>query len=193
MEKTIYLSGPITGTSYGEAVDWREDVRDKLLPGIKGLSPMRGKDYLASEKRIAVAYSAATPLSTADAIGMRDFYDCTHADAVLMYLPLSQKHDAHLSYGTLIEAGWASAVGIPIILVSDDPEVEHPILRKCIGLRVATLDEAVLVLNGMFGEYVAPLRPRPYFPVATRFNPLPDETLAGHIYAPGPNGAKEAA
>jgi len=157
VNKTIYLSGPITGTSYGEAVDWREDVKAKLLPGIVGLSPMRGKKFLDQEKAIRATYDNGhfvSIMSTSPAIGMRDMYDCTHADAVLVYLPAALNKIAHLSYGTLIEMGWASAAGVPVILVSDEPDIDHPIIQKCVSLRVPTLDEAVLILNGMFGAYV---------------------------------------
>lgn len=152
--KHVYLSGPITGVSYAGAVDWREYVKARLLPGIVGLSPMRGKAYLAKENRIKVSYDdGKTPLSSTNAIGLRDMYDATHADACLVYLPLDLKANGYLSYGTLIEMGWASAAHVPVILVTDDPDTEHPIIRKTTSLVLPTLDEALVVLNGMFYEY----------------------------------------
>ena len=42
---TVYLAGPITGLTYDGATDWRHAVAADLNSvGIKGLSPMRGKD-----------------------------------------------------------------------------------------------------------------------------------------------------
>ena len=153
--KTVYLSGPITGTSYGEATDWRMDVQDKLLKGIVGLSPMRGKAYLAKELRIKVAYDGVnTPLSSASAIALRDFYDCTHCDVVLAYLPKSlKKDDGHLSYGTICEMAWAKASGIPVILVTDDEDCTHPIIAANVTHWAKSLDDAVLLINGIFGAY----------------------------------------
>ncbi len=44
---TVYLAGPISGCSYEGCTDWREQViRDLAQAGIKGLSPMRAKEYL---------------------------------------------------------------------------------------------------------------------------------------------------
>ena len=46
MEYLVYLSGPVKGLSYKEAVAWREYVRNRLPKHIKTLSPLRGRDHL---------------------------------------------------------------------------------------------------------------------------------------------------
>ena len=47
MDSTVYLAGPISGCDYEGATDWREYATQELgRYGIKGLSPMRAKEYL---------------------------------------------------------------------------------------------------------------------------------------------------
>ncbi|MFA5172812.1 MAG: hypothetical protein WC435_00190 [Candidatus Paceibacterota bacterium] len=50
----VYCAGPITGLSYNETVDWRNNLKEMLPPNIEILSPMRGKDHLKNEERIFV-------------------------------------------------------------------------------------------------------------------------------------------
>ena len=45
MSKHIYLAGPIAGCTYAEATDWRDSVTAAFDPGIKGISPMRMKEW----------------------------------------------------------------------------------------------------------------------------------------------------
>ena len=51
-QNTVYLAGPITSCSYGEATDWRESLKQEIESETNGkvkcLSPMRGKHYLQS-------------------------------------------------------------------------------------------------------------------------------------------------
>ena len=50
--KLVYLAGPITGVDYGSCTDWRKYAKSKLAEdGIMGVSPMRGKENLANEKK----------------------------------------------------------------------------------------------------------------------------------------------
>lgn len=156
--KTVYLSGPITGLNYEGAVNWRQAVIEALLPGIKGLSPMRDKQYLSDESAIKMHYSSshhgAQSLSTREAIRLRDYYDATHADMVLAYLPKDLNSVGHLSYGTICEMSWARTAGVPVILVSDEPDVDHPIIAENVTIRLPDLDEAVKLINSTFAPYV---------------------------------------
>ncbi len=53
----VYLSGPITGCSYGGATDWRGYVKSQLKKyNIPSLSPLRAKDYLSKEQSISKSY-----------------------------------------------------------------------------------------------------------------------------------------
>ena len=54
MHKTVYLAGPIDGLSYAEGIEWRQHAQQTLaVNGIKGLSPQRGKEYIAKYIEIA--------------------------------------------------------------------------------------------------------------------------------------------
>ena len=58
VHKTVYLAGPISGLSYGEATDWRQEVQAQLQRcGIHALSPLRAKVYLRECTKIADSYS----------------------------------------------------------------------------------------------------------------------------------------
>lgn len=146
----VYLAGPITGLSYAGATDWRVDVAAKLLPGIVGVSPMRGKEYLASLEQIGGTPNEAYmvhAMSTPKSITARDRYDTTTSDAVLMNVLGATR----VSIGTMIEAGWADAHRVPLILVIEAGNVHsHAMLDQVAGYVVETLDEAVHVLKTLF-------------------------------------------
>ena len=51
--KTVYLAGPISGLDYNGCNDWRKKAIEQLAKeGIKGISPMRYKEYLSKEEVI---------------------------------------------------------------------------------------------------------------------------------------------
>jgi nucleoside 2-deoxyribosyltransferase len=136
--KKVYLAGPITGISYGEAVDWREHARKFLREfGIDGYSPMRAKDYLRGEKQIASFYQADTPLSTSRGIMTRDRWDVRTADLVLVNVLHAQK----VSIGTVMEIAWADMLRTPVVLVAEEQNVHaHPMISEATGFRVDTLE-----------------------------------------------------
>lgn len=134
----VYLAGPITGVSYGAAVDWREQARMFLAPfGVLGYSPMRAKDYLQDESVIKSFYQADTPLSTSRGIMTRDRWDVRTADLVLMNLLGAQR----VSIGTMMEAAWADLLRTPIVLVMEAGNLhEHPMLLEAAGYVVPDLE-----------------------------------------------------
>ena len=143
--KTVYLAGPITGLSYAGATDWRKYAVHALAQaGIKGLSPMRGKEYLshlASISGTGEEYAHLGVLSTQRAITTRDRWDCTRADVVLVNL-LGAKT---VSIGTIMEIAWANLARVPVVCaVEPDGGVHsHMMVWECIDFRVPTLDVAL--------------------------------------------------
>lgn len=139
--KTVYLAGPITGCSFEGCTDWRITAINKLAPyGIRGLSPMRAKDYLKAEKEIVGSYEDKV-MSCQRGIMTRDRYDSTHCDAVIVNFLGATK----VSIGTVIEIGWTDLIRTPIICAIE-PEGnphDHPMIREAIGFRVPTLEEAI--------------------------------------------------
>ena len=145
--KTVYLAGPISGCSYGGCTEWRDGIIQALaVYDIKGLSPMRGKDYLSYLTDISADgkdYEALSPLSTSRGVMTRDRFDTQRCDVVLLNLLGASR----VSIGSMIEVGWADSVRTPIVCVMEptgNPH-EHMMLSEAVGYRVPTLEEAVAV------------------------------------------------
>lgn len=144
MKKKVYLAGPISGSSYDEATDWRLKAdRDLEKWGIAGFSPMRGKVYLSKEETIADSYSDHT-MSSITGINVRDRNDVRTADALLVYL-LGAKR---VSIGTVIEISIAQERNIPVVLVIEKEGNIHDhgmLTYNCI--RVTTLYEGIACIR----------------------------------------------
>lgn len=148
MRPSVYLAGPIKGLKYDDAVTWRLHAIARLRDvGIDAFSPMRGKDYLASDKNIDSSDSnySAFPLSVPPAVVCRDFHDCTTRDALLVYLIGAKA----VSIGTVCEIAWAHQARIPIVLImekSGNPH-EHMFIRQLCNFQVEDLDEGINVIT----------------------------------------------
>lgn len=157
MSKSIYLAGPISGKSYGEATEWRKQAALYLMDDIVPLSPMRGKEYLAGNPDIKGDYDAGREpgiFSTPAAIVARDRFDTmVRCDAVLFYLLGADK----VSIGTMIEIGWADASRKPIILVIEKEGNihDHAMVRQVAGFRTDDLREGCMVANGLLSDQFA--------------------------------------
>lgn len=130
--KKVYLSGPISGRLFGDAAHWREYAARRLQEiGIKAVSPLRFKEYLANEGPLSKRGYERHPLSTPRGVTTRDRYDCTTADLVLVNL----LHAGDVSIGTVMEIAWADAFRIPIVLIMEDQgnPHEHLILNEVCG------------------------------------------------------------
>ena len=138
----VYLAGPITGVSYGGSTEWREDAIKLLAKhGITGLSPMRGKDYLADRTFMPDAADEYV-LSTSKAIVTRDRWDCIRSDVVIVNLLGAER----VSIGTMMELGWANGAGNPIILVMEPGNIhDHAMVREVAGYTTGSLDEALWI------------------------------------------------
>lgn len=160
--RTIYLAGPITGESFSGCTSWREYAKKLLNPGIIGLSPLRGKEYLANEANIGDSYEDI-PLSSSRGIITRDFFDVQNCDMVLAYL----KGAKRASLGTVMEIAWAYAFRKPLITVIE-PSVfeatgtlasagnvhEHAMIREATSYRVDELEKAIAIANAVLTDYV---------------------------------------
>lgn len=148
---TVYLAGPILGLGHEEANEWRHAVSFKLAQaGIKGVSPLR------CEPIVGPVYQPqyGDPLfGTARAIASKNLFDTKRCDMVLALLPRPQP-GRHQSYGALMEIAWAHALGKPVLLVSDDPDITaHPVVTACASWLLEDLDAAVEVLIGVLSAY----------------------------------------
>ena len=150
----VYLAGPITGTTFGECTDWRQYARQKLAgANIRGVSPMRGKEYLEAVARDAPfeadgdKYMAMSPLSTNRGIMTRDRWDATRCDVMLVNFVGSKI----VSIGTIMEIAWADAKRIPVVMASEEDNIhwKHGFVKEAVGFHVATLDEALRVTEAI--------------------------------------------
>lgn len=148
----VYLAGPITGLSFDGASDWREFAKIDLAPyGIKGLSPLRAKEYLRQVKGPLTGtgeeYAHLGVLSLPRGVTTRDRYDATRCDALLVNLLGADR----VSVGTVMEIAWADYCRTPIVVAMEpkgNPH-EHMMISECIGFRVPTLEEAIDVIKAI--------------------------------------------
>jgi len=151
---TAYLAGPITGLSFEGATDWREYAVSELAAvGIKGLSPLRAKDYLrgvASFSADGDVYGHLSVLSTNRGIMTRDRHDATRCDVLLVNL-LGAKR---ISIGTVMEIAWADQCRTPIVAAIEqggNPH-EHGMITEAIGFRVPSLAGAIDIVKAIAGN-----------------------------------------
>jgi nucleoside 2-deoxyribosyltransferase len=139
---SVYLAGPITGLSFGNATDWREYARSRFNDaGIAAFSPLRANTYLSKENSLKDRYDN-NPLSTAHGIVTRDRFDTMTRDLILINFLGATK----VSIGTVMEVAWADAARKPIIIAMEPGAVnphEHSMLTEVSGYIVPTLDEAI--------------------------------------------------
>jgi len=152
---TVYLAGPISGLSYAGATDWRDTAINSLAAsGIKGLSPMRAKEYLRHvESDVGFSstceeYGHLSPLSGPRGIMTRDRFDATRCDVLLVNLLGA----ARPSIGTIMEIAWADLSRTPIVVAMEpgNPH-EHAMVNEAIGFRCGSLDEALDVVKAILG------------------------------------------
>lgn len=143
----MYLSGPISGKSYGGATSWRDDAT-RFLAGysIETLDPMRGKASLQGQKIIEDRPELGGALVADAAIYYRDQWDVQRCDIMLVNLSESGRR---VSIGTMFEMAWAWMHRKVVILVLPEENIhEHAFVRQAAGMRVSTLDEGLqLVLR----------------------------------------------
>lgn len=149
----VYLAGPIAGLEYAGATDWREYAEKWLAEwDIEGLSPMRGKEYLANVGVIAQVYDdvADWPLSMAPGFTARDRRDVMTSDIVIANFAVADT----VSIGTVMECAWADAYRKLLIVVLDPAQDkgdgitvvnpnDHAMVRQVAQYRVETLDQAL--------------------------------------------------
>jgi nucleoside 2-deoxyribosyltransferase len=132
---TVYLAGPIEGCTDEEIFIWRNEAKDLLFDGVRGISPTRME------------------LLDPSAVITQNYMDIKTCDVVLAYLPKCIS-DRRCSYGTICEVAWAYSHQTPVVIVSDDPYIhEHPVL-KMIGVHFDYLEDATTYINQLLGDYV---------------------------------------
>jgi nucleoside 2-deoxyribosyltransferase len=147
----VYLAGPISGCTEGEANDWRTSMALNLGNNIVGVSPLRcepiigeiyGKEYDNNQ------------FGTPAVIAAKNKEDVRRCDVTFAYLPAG----GLLSVGTLQEIGWACGMGKPVILVTDNEHVlTNAVIKATVPWRFTEAEggfaKAVEVIQGVFRVY----------------------------------------
>lgn len=150
----VYLAGPIAGHSYDEATRWRREWTQLLSAyGIRALSPMRAKEHLDGAERIENdAKTFGHYLARPEDILARDKSDCTRADVVVFNMLYAASGAPNT--GTMIEVGWASALGKPLVTIIDDmhPLLAHPLFGELTrGFRTDSEAQALYAVRTILG------------------------------------------
>jgi len=141
---TVYLAGLIS-THKPESLAWRKQAEAALREhGFEVLSPLRGKEALASESKDG---GITTSGSTSRDIILRDYRDIVRSDAILMHL--SAFGSERPLIGTMFELAWAWMLDKPVVAVvpEGDPQEyllrNHPFVVQSVAHYCATVEEAV--------------------------------------------------
>ena len=132
----VYLSGPMIGLTWPEAMGWRRDVSKRLT--------MLGYDVLVpgrTEERAGTAYKSTPmpPASAADLLKL-DALDVRNADILLVNL--LQITETMPLVGSSIEIGIAHALNHTILVIGDKAAL-HPFIVEAATKVVETVEEAL--------------------------------------------------
>lgn len=154
----IYLAGPITGCTDGEANDWRVAACNKLAwHGYVGVSPLRCEPIIGA--RYEPQYDD-NKFGTPQVIAAKNKMDVKRCDLTLAYQPFAPGQGALPSIGTMQEIGWAAGLDKPIILITDDDYIrENAVIKATVPWRFsygdgAGFEDAFEVINGLFEVYL---------------------------------------
>jgi hypothetical protein len=138
-KKTLFLAGPLTGISYGDALDWRQYVASRLPADVIAFSALRGKGYVSKESVLRNTYPDHL-LSTPQGTITRDRFDISRCDALIVNFLKADR----ISIGTIMEMAWADAWRKPIILAMQAGNVhDHAFVRQVAAFITDDLDEAI--------------------------------------------------
>ena len=140
----VYLAGPITGLTYGEAESWRDYIRTsahRLDNQIKWYSPLRQQEHLREQGVLIATYSDDNPMTSRHGIMTRDAWDVRTCDLMFCNLLGATK----VSVGTVMELGMAFAWNKPTVLVMEKHGNvhEHVMVDNALTFRTDNLDAGI--------------------------------------------------
>lgn len=153
-KRSLYLAGPITGLSYGEARHgWRKEFArliGQTAPHIECFSPMRQKEFLSEaqcmECKEADLDKYGEAIAKPHGILTRDRNDVRERDALVACFLGAER----VSIGTVWEIGYASCLLKPIVVVMEPGNIhDHTFVTASAGYVVETLEEAALIAGSI--------------------------------------------
>lgn len=127
----VYLAGPIDGVQRQEALNWREDVSQRLNQvGVSTFSPAHAFSV--------VYFGGDSPSNKAVARAVTEInrYAISQSSVVLAYLPKDR-----ITIGTIREIEYAISIGKPVVVLVERTDI--PFLSLYDTIQVSDWDEAV--------------------------------------------------
>ena len=147
---SLYLAHSITGLTGKDVLDYYKTMKMKLNGKFDVLSPMSGKEYLRTDKKIKAA-DHTNPVSTNHAIFERDMWMVSQADIVLVDL---SNVLVGVSIGCVMELAVASYLRKhTIVVISKDNEcLNHAFVFEAADILFNNLDSALDYLDDLSNE-----------------------------------------
>lgn len=149
MTKYVYLCGPIRGLSVGQATAWRDDFVEMSSPTALCLDPTRDHEFVIDPSGVIVG-PKQTPIARSSALVSRDLADVKRSSLLVANFTHSTAN-----IGSLIEIGYAHALGIPIVLIlnpEDTPLQNHPFLAHIPIATFHTVEGAADFVRQFIGD-----------------------------------------
>ena len=154
VKPTVYVAGPIAGCSWEETVEWRRRIEGEL-PECHILTPMRGKEFLATLSEMPLTSAQVDPktemteteevVSSQHPIVVRDHWDVSRCDLLFVNL-LPSLTTGKASIGTCFELAWAWKYQKPAVVVMNDGNPnDHPFVREAAYAVVPTTARAIII------------------------------------------------
>ena len=140
----VYLAGPVDGVQRQEALDWREDVSQRLnQAGVSTFSPAHAFSVV-----YFIGSNSPSNKATARAVTEINRYAISLSSVVLAYLPKDRT-----TIGTIREIEYAVSIGKPVVVLVECTDI--PFLSLYDTIQVSDWDEAVgavieVLLTGSF-------------------------------------------
>ncbi len=125
---TVYLLGPIIGTSKQDMLGWRGEAKERLRSsGYKVLSPLTGEALLWPHKKIDTTAASRYPQGVGRSTWNADRARIKSCDIVLANFLGSKK----VSIGSIIELTWAFEWSkLSVLIMSQRNPHRHPWIRE---------------------------------------------------------------
>ena len=127
----VYLAGPVDGVQRKEALDWREDVSQRLnQTGVSTFSPAHAFSV--------TCFGGGSPSNKATARAVTEInrYAISQSSVVLAYLPKDR-----ITIGTVREIEYAISIGKPVVVLVERTDI--PFLSLYDTIQVSDWNEAV--------------------------------------------------
>lgn len=145
MKNSVYLAGPITGSSYDSTVNWRDTFKKNIDSRIICYSPMRFKTFLQNEKVIqANTNKYSNILTKSKSILSRDYFDVQRSDLIVVNFLGADK----VSIGTVMELAWAFSMQKQIILITEEGNIHnHIMINEAVNYIVDSVEQAMQLVE----------------------------------------------